>query len=394
MKQAVQFGAGNIGRGFMGQLFFEAGYKTCFIEAVQDLSKALSVEKSYPLRILDAYSKREVDMRIDNIDALHISEKEKILPVIAKAEVIGTAVGVKYLSSIAPLLAAGLLERKKVRGENVDVYLCENILDAADQLKKYVLDEVSSRDEKEWIEEHVGFVGTTVARMVPVIDPALKENNPLLVVADSYHKLPYNGNAVKAARPPIEGMYPVSNFKAEVERKLFVYNLGHAALAYLGFLKGFTYVHETIADRDSFAIFSAALDESSEALLSLYPDDLDREHHNELRRDIHVRYGNPLIKDTISRVGRDPVRKLQPGDRITGSLLLCLEQGIFPEHIAAVCAAALCYSEPGDPEAVKLQKEIEKMGVERVLQKITEVDPKSEIGMKILHYYKKFKDKK
>jgi mannitol-1-phosphate 5-dehydrogenase len=128
-------------------------------------------------------------------------------------------------------------------------------------------------------DEPVGFVGTTVARMVPVVDPELKKTNPLLVVADSYHHLPFDGNANKAQPPQIEGLQPVSNFKAEVERKLFVYNLGHAALAYLGNLKRYAYVHETIQDGEFYKVFSGALDESSKALLDLYPDDLDYDHH-------------------------------------------------------------------------------------------------------------------
>lgn len=387
MKQAVQFGAGNIGRGFMGQLFFEAGYKTTFIEAVKDLAKALAEVKSYPLKILDAYSKQELDIRIENIDALHISEEEQAASAISVADVIGTAVGVKYLPSIAPLLAKGLVVRKQRDGGPVDIYLCENILDAAEQLETAVKGELDSEEERNWVEEHVGFVGTTVARMVPVIDPALREEEPLLVVADSYHKLPYNGAAAKAAQPPIEGMYPVSNFKAEVERKLFVYNLGHAGLAYLGYLKGFTYVHETVADRESFPIFSAALDESSQALLSLYPEDLDLEHHRELREDINVRYGNPMLKDTIKRVGRDPVRKLKPGDRITGSINLCLQHGVFPRNIARVCAAALRYNEESDPEAQGLQRMIAEKGVAAVLGEVTGIASDSEIGREILKAY-------
>lgn len=227
--------------------------------------------------------------------------------------------------------------------------------------------------------------------MVPAVDPEVKKNNPLLVVADSYHHLPFDGNANKTEPPGIEGLEPVSNFKAEVERKLFVYNLGHAGLAYLGNLKKYTYVHETIADKEFYKIFSGALDESSKALLTLYPGDLDYEHHQSLRKDIDIRYGNPLIKDTITRVGRDPVRKLGPNDRLVGSLNLCLDQGIYPKRIAAICASALCYNNPEDEEAGKLQEMIADRGIKNVMNEITGIDPESQIGKEILSAYNTFK---
>jgi mannitol-1-phosphate 5-dehydrogenase len=69
MKTAAQFGAGNIGRGFMGQLFFEAGYRTVFVEAQGELVDKLNAAGQYTLRVLDAYSKQEIDMTISNIRA-------------------------------------------------------------------------------------------------------------------------------------------------------------------------------------------------------------------------------------------------------------------------------------------------------------------------------------
>jgi mannitol-1-phosphate 5-dehydrogenase len=405
MKTAVQFGAGNIGRGFMGQLFFEAGYRTIFIEAYRDLVEKLNQAGQYPLRLLDAYSKQEIDMTITDIGAVAADDIEGVAESIAGADVISTAVGVKNLHSIAPALAEGLRRRfgseagtesagtaagGSAKAAPIDIYLCENILDAPRQLKEAVYENLTE-EERVRAEELVGFVGTTVARMVPAVDPELKKNNPLLVVADSYHHLPFDGNANKTEPPVIEGLEPVTNFKAEVERKLFVYNLGHAGLAYLGNLKKYTYVHETIADEEFYQIFSGALDESSKALLKLYPNDLDYVHHQSLRKDIDIRYGNPLIQDTITRVGRDPIRKLGPNDRLIGSLNLCLDEGVYPKRTAAICASALCYNNPEDEEAGKLQEMITERGIEDVMQEITGIDPESPIGKEILASYNRFK---
>lgn len=392
MKIAVQFGAGNIGRGFMGQFFFESNYKTIFVEARKDLVELLNRKRSYPLRILDAYSKKSFLLKIENIEAVSADDTGKIADIISKADVISTAVGVKNLALIAPVIAEGLKQRYLNNPVPVDVYLCENILNASAMLRSYVLEGLDETVRK-WADDNAGFVGTAVARMVPQAGERFGTEDPLLVVADSYHKLAYDEQAVRSKVPGIDGIYPVRNFKAEVERKLFVYNLGHAALAYLGYLKGYTYVHETINDSEYFSIFDKALDETSSALMKVYPADIDPAGHEEIRRDIRIRYGNPMLMDTVQRVGRDPIRKLGPEDRLIGSAKLCIKQKIFPENIAYICAAALCYYHSEDQEAVKLQKIIKNDGVESVLEQVSRIDPQSGFGRKIIQFYNMLRQK-
>lgn len=386
MKTAIQFGAGNIGRGFMGQLFFEAGYQTVFVEVNRELVDLLNASHHYPLRLLDAASQQTIDMDITQIQALHFEQLDQIANAIARAEVIGSAVGVPNLIHIAPLLAAGIRKRFHENPVPIDIYLCENMLHAAPLLKSHVLDELE-QDVKKWTEDNVGFVGTSVARMVPVISAELRRQSPTLVVADSYHKLPYDGTARKAVPPPIEGLYPVRNFEAEVERKLFMYNLGHAALAYSGYLKGFTYIHESFDDPEILTLFQKCLDETDRALQKCFPEDLDAHSQAETRKDIELRFSNPMIMDTIRRIARDPIRKLGPEDRLIGSAELCLSQGIFPEYIAIACAAALCYDEPEDLRTVKLQEMITQSGVEAALRQVSSLDPKCELGKTIIYHY-------
>jgi mannitol-1-phosphate 5-dehydrogenase len=393
MKTAIQFGAGNIGRGFMGQLFFEAGYQTIFVEAFESLVDMLNNSQAYPLRILDAASQQAIDLEITNIRALYVEQTEQIVEAIAHADVMGSAVGVKNLIHIAPLVAAGITRRFSINPTPLDIYLCENMLDAASQLQSHVLDHLE-QDLRAWSKHAIGFVGTSVARMVPVVSEELRKQHPTLVIADSYHKFPYDGTATKATQPPIEGMYPVKNFKAEVERKLFMYNLGHAALAYLGYLRGFSYVHETFDDREFISVFQQALDETGTALQKLYPDDIDAKSQENVRADINLRFSNPMMMDTIQRVGRDPLRKLGVHDRLVGSANLCLSQGIFPQNIAMICAAALCYDEPHDPQAVKLQHMISALGIETTLRKVSSLESHSELGRAIIQQYQRFQEQR
>ena len=146
MKTAVQFGAGNIGRGFMGQLLWEAGFRTVFVDADRRLVELLNAHGAYTLRLLDAYSQREVELRIDRFEALghellefdqlDVGDHPQVEQAIAGAELIGTAVGVKNLPLIAPVMATGIRSRCERGGPPVDVWMCENLLGAAGILQK------------------------------------------------------------------------------------------------------------------------------------------------------------------------------------------------------------------------------------------------------------------
>lgn len=387
MKQALQFGAGNIGRGFMGQLFWEAGYETCFVEYDEGLVKLLNKAGRYPLRLLDAYSGGEIDMTIDRVEAVQSKDIGRTAEVFADAAAVGTAVGVRNLEATAPLISGGIKKRIAVDGGPVDIYLCENIFGAGELLKAAVF-ELLSAEERTWADANIGFVGTSVARMVPAPDKRFEKEGPLFVVADSYHKLPYDFEASRAPEPPIEGLIGTENFRAEVERKLYTHNLGHAAMGYLGYPEGYTYVHETFDDKELLAIFDGALDETAAALVERYPEDIDLDEHAEIRKDVRIRFGNPLLGDPLTRVARDPLRKLTPEDRLVGSARLCMDYGIFPRNIAAVCGAAYRYDNPEDPAAVELQNIIAEKGIESALEEVSGLDPRSDFGSAVVEAYR------
>jgi mannitol-1-phosphate 5-dehydrogenase len=273
----------------------------------------------------------------------------------------------------------------------VDIYLCENSLDAYRLLQEAVYRHLDP-ELRTWADRNVGFVGTVVARMVPAAGERFRGEGPLFVVADSYHRLPYDVRARRAPEPPIEGLEAAADFQAAVERKLFTYNLVHAALAYLGYLKGYSYIHEPFDDEAVSSVVYGALDETGRALLRKFPEALDAAGQEEVRQDITLRFSNPMIMDTIPRVARDPVRKLGREDRIIGSARLCLDQGITPGNIAAVAGAALCYDHPQDSSALRLQGMITDKGLEATLAEVAGIDsgasgPSGELGRSIVAAY-------
>ena len=81
--KAVVYGGGNIGRGFLGQLLYESGYETVFIDVNQELIDKLNTDRSYPIKIVCNQYQKEI--LIKNIRALHSNEA---VPEIATADII------------------------------------------------------------------------------------------------------------------------------------------------------------------------------------------------------------------------------------------------------------------------------------------------------------------
>lgn len=384
----VQFGAGNIGRGFIGHLLEKSGLYTVFVEANETLVAALRERGSYPIRLLRKDGTFE-DVRISHFEVLSAREEETIAKRIAHATLVLTAVGAKNLPHIAPLVALGIRRRKEENPKPLNVFLCENLKDAPHVFEKMVREHLSQEEEK-FLAENVGFVGTVIARMVPVVSERFGALDPLCVVAEAYTRLPFDAKAIKGSLPPLFGFEGTEHFEAEEERKLFFHNLGHAILAYLGYRFGYAYIHEALRDSRIARVFSGAWEEVTEAFFRKYPF-WEKKEHEAYLTDLKERFANPAMMDTVTRVGREPLRKLAPEDRLIGGAQFCLKWGVFPEHIAFGCAAALLYDFPEDAEARALQDMLAKEGVKAVLEKICGVSPKEPLGERILEYFERLK---
>jgi mannitol-1-phosphate 5-dehydrogenase len=230
--------------------------------------------------------------------------------------------------------------------------------------------------------EQVGFVETVVSRMVPELSPADREADPLLVVVEDYDRLPADAAAFRGLAPHVAGLEPVERFQGYFERKLFTHNLGHAVTAYLGYSAGYTHIHEAVADPALAAQVRGAMEEAGAGLIARwgFSASEQRAHAEELMR----RFANVALRDTVARVGRDPLRKLRRDDRLVGGALLALEQGVEPRNIAAGIAAALRFDAPGDPSATELQRRVQSDGVTGILREVCGLTPEHPLTRLVL----------
>jgi mannitol-1-phosphate 5-dehydrogenase len=161
---AVHFGAGNIGRGFIGQLLHESGYDIVFVDVRDDVVAALKTEGRYEVILAD---ENESHIPVDRVTALHSArDAEEVTERLAEADLVTTAVGPSILPVIAPAIARGLLERVRVGGAPVNVIACENMVGASQALRGYVMEHVPE-ETVEAVEEISGFPNAAVDRIVP-----------------------------------------------------------------------------------------------------------------------------------------------------------------------------------------------------------------------------------
>ncbi|MCL4215868.1 MAG: mannitol-1-phosphate 5-dehydrogenase [Candidatus Hydrogenedentes bacterium] len=374
-KLAVQIGAGNIGRGFLGQLYFESGYHTVFVDVVQEFVEGLNSRGEYPLRIL---SEDRIDIQVGNVSAVHASELDAVADVIARADICSTAVGVSILPKIAPLLARGIAKRFATTPyAPLNIIVCENMVHAG----SYLHDQVRGHLPEAFhaaLDEHVGFVEASIGRMVPVMTEKEHTEDPLLVCVEPYCDLPVDKAAFKGGIPDIKHMHPRDNFGGYVERKLFIHNLSHAATAYLGYLRGHEYIWQAIQDDAVRPRVEAAMAESRDGLRRKWG--LDAAELKAHCDDLIYRYQNKALGDQVARVAKDPVRKLGANDRLIGAANMCLSQGVEPVNVAFAAAAAIRYDHPDDPAAAHVQSLFQEEGMASVLTSVCQVGPESPLA--------------
>lgn len=370
MKTAIQFGAGNIGRGFIGMLLAQAGYRVIFADVSEVIIDRLAADQEYTVHVMDTEVE---DVKITNITGI-MSNGDEIIDEIAKADVLTTAVGLRVLAFIAPAIANGI---KKRMADGVkaplNIIACENAIRATSQLKEHVY-KLLSEEEKAYCEEHVGFADCSVDRIVPPV----RSENPVDVVVEKYCEWNVEKASLKGEIPEIPGMNLADNLMAYIQRKLFTLNTGHCITAYTGILAGFKTIDQAIADPQIFDLVKAAMTQSGDGLIKKFG--FDKEAHYKYIDKIINRFKNPYLHDDVTRVGREPLRKLSADDRLISPLTTALSYGLPVDKLILGIGAALRYNNPEDAQSVELQEKIAAKGVSAAFSEVSGITDDALLG--------------
>ena len=372
-KKAVMYGAGNIGRGFIAQLFCMSGYETVFIDINEEVVFALNRDGTYPLYITDGDEYGE--FRVSNVRAVNGKNAEDVAREFIDADIVATAVGANVLKYIAKPVAEGIRARFAADSCALpfNIIICENLMNADKYFYELVSGELEETDAA--LLKNVGFVEASVGRMVPATPNEISQKEPLAVCAEPFYPLPVDADAVVGSFPEIENIIPSPSFSYHIKRKLYMHNMAHTAVAYHGYMAGYEYIWEAVSDKEIQKKAKGALGEISQALSKEYGIDI-----NELEKyssELLKRFENKLLGDTVVRVGRDTQRKLARDDRITGALLSCEKNGIRAPNIAGIIAAAFEFNSAEDPAAALTYSYAQDNGIAAAVEKFCGIDYKA-----------------
>ncbi|MDQ0871273.1 mannitol-1-phosphate 5-dehydrogenase [Arthrobacter sp. V1I9] len=362
--KAVHFGAGNIGRGFVGLLLHNAGYEVVFADVAEELINQLATADSYAVHEV---GENPAVRTVNNFRALNSNtQEEELIAEIATADIVTTAVGPHILKFVAPAIARGIVARGTGLAP-LQVMACENAINATDILAKEVASQPGATAGV--LDGKAVFANTAVDRIVP----NQEAGQGLDVTVETFYEWVIDRTAFAGAAPEIPGATFVDELSPYIERKLFTVNTGHASAAYFGYEAGLEKISDAMADQDVAEDVRAVLEETKQLLVAKHG--FSNDEQEAYVQKILVRFSNPYLPDTVNRVGRAPLRKLSRHERFIGPAAELAERGVVPEALLGAIAGALRFTDPADAEATELAGILASSSPEEATARITGLEP-------------------
>ncbi|MCY7187439.1 mannitol-1-phosphate 5-dehydrogenase [Streptococcus gallolyticus] len=348
MKNAVHFGAGNIGRGFIGDILSKNNVAITFVDVNERVIDELNKRHSYEIEVAEEGQPHIVVKNVSGIN--NTKNPDEVIKAIASTDIITTAIGPNILPFIAELIAKGI-EARKAAGNNtpIDVLACENMIGGSQYLyqevKKYL-----SADGLIFAEQYVGFPNAAVDRIVP----AQTHEDPLFVVVEPFNEWVVETSRMRNPTFKLTGVHYEKDLEPFIERKLFSVNSGHATSAYTGAFYGAKTILEALKDDRVKAQVEAVLGEIRSLLIAKW--NFDEQALIDYHKIIISRFENPFIVDDVNRVARTPIRKLGYDERFIRPIRELKERQLSYQNLLKTIAFVFNYNDSNDEQSVQLQE--------------------------------------
>ena len=376
--KAVHFGAGNIGRGFIGNLLNESGYEVCFVDVNSDMINEINKDKSYLVQLLGDEKGLKKILPVSALNSR--TQENEVIEEIVTADLITTSVGVNNLVNIAPVIAKGLVKRINKMISGVDVIANENAINASSTLKEEVL-KLLTKEEADLVSKYIGFPNSAIDRQAL----SIKIDGAEVAVVEPYFEWGINQSEIVNEKTLlIKGATYVEDMNPFIERKLYCVNAGHVTAAYTGFLLGKETVQDALADEKIKTFVKNTMNETAQYLIKEYnmtPEEMESYINKTIQR-----HGNTSISDSVFRVGGSPIRKLGYNERLVAPARKLYGMGMPVKYITKVIAAAFNFYNSDDKESKEIQEHIKLHAIESAVKHFTKLTDNELIEMILENY--------
>ncbi|WP_416353057.1 mannitol-1-phosphate 5-dehydrogenase [Agrilactobacillus fermenti] len=361
--RAVHFGAGNIGRGFIGETLAANDFSIDFVDVNETIIDALNQRHEYDIELAAPDHKK---IHVANVDGINNKNNpEKVVAAIEKTDMVTTAIGPKILPFIAELIADGIKARQQQGNQTtLDVIACENMIGGSQFLKGEVYKHLDATGQQ-FADQYIGFPNAAVDRIVPI----QHHEDPLAVSVEPFKEWVVDQSQMKHPEIKLDTVVYVPDLEPYIERKLFSVNSGHATVAYTGEYLGYKTIGDAIKDDKVLAQLKQVLNETGSLLIAKW--DFDKADLKAYQDKIISRFQNPYISDDILRVGRTPIRKLGYDERFIRPIRELKDRGLDYSTLLDTVGMILTFDEVQDAESVELQKMLKDADVATVVKKVT-----------------------
>lgn len=363
--KATHFGAGNIGRGFIGEILAKNGFSIEFVDINETIINALISRKGYTIELAEE-SKQQI--QVANVTGINNQKNpEAVVESVATSQIVTTAIGPNILPFIAELIAKGIQKRKANQvTEKLDVIACENMIGGSqflfEKVKAYL-----TQEDLDYVKQYVGFPNAAVDRIVPI----QHHEDPLFVSVEPFSEWVVDKTQMKNPALVLSDVEYVDDLEPYIERKLFSVNTGHASVAYTGASLGYRTIDEAIADEKVLTTLENVLKETGSLLIAKWQ--FDPQVHQAYAQKIVARFKNPYISDAITRVARTPIRKLGYDERFIRPIRELHDRNLSYQQLLTVVGLIFNYRDEKDEQSVELQKMLQSESLEAVVRKVTQL---------------------
>lgn len=340
----VQFGAGNIGRGAIPEIFDGLYELITFVDPIPAVVSKINSIKRYDI-------KHDKVVHVKNYDAILMSDEKALIAAIANADIVSTACGFDNLAAVAKILNQVQFDNDKV----INVVCFENNVRPSSHLASLVNNKKNFK-----------FVDCTIDRVIP---KQAASANSLDIATENYLNVVVESKNILNIKA-FSHCKIVDDLTNYISLKLYGVNGLHYITAILGYNLKHHYIFESLGNKKVADLIHVYVKYLTKYLVDVYHFDqayIVNFLVNNLRR-----FENKKILDECSRVARNSKLKLGADNRVMPIFKYFLDKpSQDPELkiLKSILFELFKYNNPDDADSVEIQNYAKSFGIEAAIKK-------------------------